>query len=129
MNHAVSELVTCLKNGQLARKEKIKTPSSKVKLGILEILKKDGFIEDYMVDEGKSYGIIEITLAYSNNEAVIRDIKVLSKPGKRSYSSSKDIPVVYNGLGLVILSTPKGILPDYEAKHLNVGGELLLKIF
>lgn len=129
MNHAVSQLVTCLKNGQMARKEKVITPSSKMKLGILEILKKDGFIRDYEVESNGSFDVIEIMLAYNGLQPVIKDIEVISKPGRRVYSKVEDIPVVYNGLGVVILSTPKGIITDYDAKHLNVGGELLLKIF
>lgn len=129
MNHAVSQLVTCLKNGQMARKERVITPSSKLKLGILEILKKDGFIKDYEVEDNGAFEVIEISLAYNGLQPVIKDIEVISKPGKRVYSKVEDIPVVYNGLGVVILSTPKGVITDYDAKHLNVGGELLLKIF
>ncbi len=128
-NHAVSQLVTCLKNGQMARKEKVITPSSKMKLSILDILKKDGFITDYEVENNGSFDVIEITLSYNGLQPVIKDIEVISKPGRRVYSKVEDIPVVYNGLGVVILSTPKGIITDYDAKHLNVGGELLLKIF
>ena len=128
-NHAVSQLVTCLKNGQMARKEKVITPSSKMKLNILEILKKDGFITDYEVENNGSFDVIEITLSYNGLQPVIKDIEVISTPGRRVYSKVEDIPVVYNGLGVVILSTPKGIITDYDAKHLNVGGELLLKIF
>ena len=128
-NHTVSQLVTCLKNGQMARKEKVITPSSKMKLSILDILKKDGFITDYEVENNGSFDVIEITLSYNGLQPVIKDIEVISKPGRRVYSKVEDIPVVYNGLGVVILSTPKGIITDYDAKHLNVGGELLLKIF
>ena len=128
-NHAVSQLVTCLKNGQMARKEKVITPSSKMKLSILDILKKDGFIKGYEVENNGSFDVVEITLSYNGLQPVIRDIEVISKPGRRVYSKVENIPVVYNGLGVVILSTPKGIVTDYDAKHLNVGGELLLKIF
>lgn len=129
MNHSVSQLVTCLKNGQMARKDRVYTPGSKLKISILEILKKDGFIKDYVVENNGSFDVIEIILAYNGTQPVIKEIEVLSTPGKRSYSSVNEIPIVYNGLGVVILSTPKGIITDYEAKHLNVGGELLLKIF
>jgi small subunit ribosomal protein S8 len=128
-NHAVSELVTCLKNGQLARKERVITSSSNMKIRILDILKKDGFIKDYEVFDNGSFEEIEITLSYVNNKAVIKDIEVLSKPGKRLYSGVEDLPVVYNGLGVVILSTSKGVMADYEAKAQKLGGELLLKIF
>ena len=108
MNHAVSELVCLLKNGQLARKNKVVLSFSKMKQSILEILKKEGYIKDFEIVKGESFDTLEIELAYYN---------------------TKDIPVVYNGLGMVILSTPKGILCDYDAKSANVGGELLLKIF
>lgn len=128
-NHAVSELVTCLKNGQLARKERVITSSSNIKKNILDILKKDGFIKDYEVFDNGSFEEIEITLSYVGNKAVIRDIEVLSKPGKRLYSNVEDLPIVYNGLGVVILSTSKGVMTDYDAKAQNLGGELLLKVF
>ena len=128
-NHAVSELVTCLKNGQLARKERVITSNSNMKIRILDILKKDGFIKEYEVFDNGSFEEIEITLSYVGNKAVIKDIEVLSKPGKRLYSGVEDLPVVYNGLGVVILSTSKGVMADYEAKALGIGGELLLKIF
>lgn len=129
MNHAVSELVTCLKNGQQARKEKVITTSSKLKVAILEILKREGYILDYEVFNNGSFDVIEITLKYTGIIPVIREIQVLSKPGKRLYAGVDEIPVVRNGLGNVILSTPKGIMTGFEAKTLNVGGELLLKIF
>lgn len=129
MNHAVSELVTCLKNGQQARKEKVITTSSKLKVAILEILKREGYVLDYEVFNNGSFDVIEITLKYTGIIPVIREIQVLSKPGKRLYAGVDEIPVVRNGLGNVILSTPKGIMTGFEAKTLNVGGELLLKIF
>ena len=92
-------------------------------------MKKDGFIKDYEVFDNGSFEEIEITLSYVGNKPVIKDIEVLSKPGKRLYSGLEDLPVVYNGLGVVILSTSKGVMADYEAKALGIGGELLLKIF
>jgi small subunit ribosomal protein S8 len=113
----------------MARKEKVITPSSKMKFGILDILKKNGFIKDYVTESNGSFDVIEISLSYNGLQPVIKEIEVISKPGKRVYSKVGDIPVVYNGLGVVILSTPRGIITDYEAKQLNVGGELLLKIF
>ena len=129
MNHAVSELVCSLKNGQLARKSKIAMDFSGVKQAILDVLKKEGYIRDFNVVKGESFDTIEIDLAYHNGKAVIRDIQIISKPGKRKYSGIDEVPVINNGLGMVILSTSKGILPDHEAKLANVGGELLLKIF
>ena len=100
-----------------------------MKVAILEILKREGYILDYEVFNNGSFDVIEITLKYTGIIPVIREIQVLSKPGKRLYAGVDEIPVVRNGLGNVILSTPKGIMTGFEAKTLNVGGELLLKIF
>ena len=129
MNHAVSELVCLLKNGQLARKRKVVSSFSKMKQSILDILKKEGYIKDFEVVKGDSFDTLEIELSYHNGQPVIKEIEIISKPGQRKYSDVEEIPVVYNGLGMVILSTPKGVLCDYDAKNANVGGELLLKIF
>ena len=135
MNHSVSDLVCLLKNGQLAKKSFVISSFSKMKESILKILKKEGYIKDFKIlkkntdDNQDSYDKISIELSYHNNEPVIKDISIISKPGQRIYSKSVDIPVVYNGLGMVLLSTSKGILSDIEAKEINIGGELLLKIF
>lgn len=128
-NHSVSYLVSCLKNGQMARKKTINCDSSKIKKEILNILKEEGFIKDYKESVKDGVKDLEVTLKYHLLQPVINDIKVISKPGKRIYCGASEIPSVYNGLGLIVLSTPKGILADYKAKELNVGGELLLKIF
>lgn len=129
MNHSVSDLVSSIKNGQMARKAVIVTSFSRMKSDILGILKSNGYIKDFKVIKRGNFDALEIDLAYHNGKAVVQDIKVISKPGKRSYAGVADIPSVYNGLGMIILSTPKGVLPDYEAKIENIGGELLLKIF
>lgn len=129
VNHAVSELVCLLKNGQLAKKSFVVSPFSKMKQSILAILKKEGYIKNFEVMKGDSYDQLEIELSYHNGQPVINDIEIISKPGKRKYVGVNEIPVVFNGLGMVILSTPKGVLSDFEAKNANVGGELLLKIF
>ena len=129
MNHAVSELVCLLKNGQLAKKSTVVSSFSKMKQSILDILKREGYIKDFRVVKDDSFDNLEIDLSYYNGQPVIKEIEIISKPGQRKYSRLADIPVVYNGLGMVILSTPKGVLCDYDAKAANVGGELLLKIF
>ena len=129
VNHAVSELVCLLKNGQLAKKSMVVSSFSKMKQSILNILKREGYIKDFRVVKGDSFDSLEIDLSYYNGQPVIKEIEIISKPGQRKYSRLADIPVVYNGLGMVILSTPKGVLCDYDAKAANVGGELLLKIF
>jgi small subunit ribosomal protein S8 len=129
MTHSVSDLVCLLKNGQLARKQKVTSNFSKLKQSILDILKREGFIKDFSVIKGNSFDTIEVELSYYNGDSVIKEIQVLSKPGQRRYTGVKDIPVIANGLGMVILSTPQGVLSDIDAKTKNVGGELLLKIF
>lgn len=129
MNHSVSELVCSLKNGQMAKKSKIVMSFSNLKKSILDVLKNEGYIKDFNIIKGKSFDALEIELSYHNGKAVIRDIQIISKPGKRKYSGIDDVPVINNGLGMVVLSTSKGILPDHEAKLANIGGELLLKIF
>lgn len=130
MNHAVSELVCCIKNGQMALKNKVKIDSSKLKKDILNLLKKEGFIKDYSsMKNEKGFEKLVVDLSYHNSKPVINNIQTISKPGKRVYCGVDDIPSVFNGLGMIILSTSKGIMFDYEAKELNIGGELLLKIF
>ena len=129
MNHSVSELVCLLKNGQMARKNKVVSAFSKIKQSILDILKREGYIKDFAVVEGESFDKLEIELAYYNGQPVIKEIEIISKPGQRQYSGINNVPVIYNGLGMVILSTSKGVLCDSDAKNANVGGELLLKIF
>ncbi|HSQ97237.1 MAG TPA: 30S ribosomal protein S8 [Rickettsiales bacterium] len=128
-NHAVSELVSLLKNGQLARKSVVVSPFSKMKQSILDILQREGYIKGFSVVKGDAFDQLEVQLSYHGGESVIKEIEVLSKPGKRKYAGIDRIPVVYNGLGMIILSTPKGVLSDVDAKNASVGGELLLKIF
>lgn len=128
-NHAVSEIVCLLKNGQLAGKRRVSSNFSKMKESILSILQKEGYITRYNVVKGKSHDTIEVDLSYFEGKPVIKSIAVISTPGQRVYAGVKEIPVVSNGLGMVILSTPQGVLSDMEAKNANVGGELLLKVF
>lgn len=130
VNHSVSDLVAMLRNGHLAKRSVIESPISKLREGILKILKDEGYILSYSKSSDKNnLGKFNIHLKYHLSKPVITDIEVISKPGKRVYCSSKDIPLVRNGLGMVLISTSKGILPDYKAKELKIGGELLLKVF
>ena len=130
MNHAVSELICCIKNGQMVNKAKVEFDSSKLKKDILSLLKREGYIKDYsVVKSEKGFDRLSVELAYHKNAPVINKIQVISKPGRRVYCGVEDIPNVFNGLGMIVLSTSKGILFDYEAKKLNIGGELLLRIF
>lgn len=126
----IGDLLTRIRNGQSARLVSIHSPASKLRANVLEVLKREGYIRDYSVtqkDGGKSEMTIE--LKYSEGQPVIREIKRVSKPGRRVYTQVKDVPRVYNGLGISILSTPRGVLSDKEAREANVGGEILCRVF
>jgi len=126
----ISDLITRIRNAQMRAKPKVSTPGSKMRANVLEVLKAEGYIRDYSqvdYDNGKSE--IEIELKYYEGAPVIREISRISKPGRRVYVSVKSIPQVANGLGISILSTPKGVMTDHEARENNVGGEILCQIF
>jgi small subunit ribosomal protein S8 len=126
----IGDLLTRIRNGQAARLVSVHSPASKLRASVLEVLKREGYIRDYSVTQkegGKSEMTIE--LKYSEGQPVIREIKRVSKPGRRVYTQVKDVPRVYNGLGISILSTPRGVLSDKEAREANVGGEILCRVF
>ena len=130
VNHPVSDIATRIRNGYLAYKNTISSPSSKLRQSVLDALKDEGFIAGYAktkLDNGLEE--LEISLKYFNQKPVIEKIEVISKPGRRVYKSCSDIPVVNNGLGVVLVSTSKGVLTDHQAREQNLGGEILLKIF
>lgn len=123
----ISDMLIRIKNGQMRKKEFIEVyPKSKMKIEILKILKKEGFIEDY---EEKEKSIVVKLRYFPDGSPVITDLKRVSKPSRRVYVSYKELKPVMNGIGIAILSTPKGILTDKEAKKLKVGGELLLEVW
>jgi small subunit ribosomal protein S8 len=130
MNDPLSDLLTRIRNGQAARLSEIKSPASKLRANVLEVLKREGYIRDYAVkqnDNGSSQ--LNVELKYSEGQPVIKEITRVSKPGRRVYTQVKDVPRVYNGLGISILSTPRGVLSDKEAREANVGGEILCRVF
>lgn len=130
MNDPLSDLLTRIRNGQAARLSEIKSPASKLRANVLEVLKREGYIRDYSVkqnDNGSSQ--LNVELKYSEGQPVIKEITRVSKPGRRVYTQIKDVPRVYNGLGISILSTPRGVLSDKEAREANVGGEVLCRVF
>ena len=130
MTDPVSDLLTRIRNGQRARKNAVSSPASKLRSGVLDVLQREGFIRGYSQHELRP-GIseVEIELKYYEGDPVIREIKRVSKPGRRVYSGIKDLARVYNGLGIAILSTPRGVLSDAEAREQNVGGEVLCQVF
>jgi small subunit ribosomal protein S8 len=129
-NHPVSDLVTRIRNGYLAKKAVITSPVSRLRENILHLLKEEGFILSYSkIKEESGLERIDIYLKYHHSNPVVSDIKVISKPGRKIYCRADQIPVVKNGLGMVVLSTSQGIVPDHEARSKKLGGEVLLRIF
>lgn len=130
MSDPVADLLTRIRNGQRAGKSSINAPASALRENLLAVLKREGYIRDfdrYNVRTGIDE--IKIELKYYDGEPVIREINRVSRPGCRVYSKIKDLPKVYNGLGIAILSTPQGVLSDSEAREANVGGEVLCQVF
>lgn len=130
VNDPLGDLLTRIRNGQSARLSAIASPASKHRISVLEVLKREGYIRDFSVsknDNGSSDVTVE--LKYAEGQPVIREIARISKPGRRVYSKVADVPRFYNGLGISILSTPRGVLSDKEAREANVGGELLCRVF
>lgn len=126
----IGDMLTRIRNAVGRRKSSVTTPASTLRQRVLDVMKSEGYIRGYSVvnyDNGKSE--IEIELKYSDGAPVIREIKRISTPGRRVYTSVKSIPHVANGLGIAILSTPKGVMADHEAREQNVGGEVLCQIF
>ena len=130
MNDPLVDMLTRIRNAQLRRRPKTTTPASNMRTRVLDVLKDEGYIRGYaQVEQKGAHPEIEIELKYNNGEPAIRQIKRVSKPGRRVYSGAKDIPTVANGLGVVILSTPKGVMSDWRAREENVGGEILCNVF
>ncbi len=127
VNHSVSDLVAMIRNGYLARRREIFSPVSILRGSILSILKDEGYILGY--SKSPDSRTFSIYLKYYISKPVINEISVVSKPGKRVYRGAKDIPSVKNGLGVVIISTSKGVMSDSFARASKVGGEILLKVF
>jgi small subunit ribosomal protein S8 len=126
----LGDMLTRIRNAQMRSRPKVSTPASKLRERVLEVLKEEGYIRGYSrtdYDGGKSE--IEIELKYFDGQPVIREIKRVSTPGRRVYSSVKELPTIANGLGVAILSTPKGVMSDSRARLENVGGEVLCSIF
>ena len=126
----LGDMLTRIRNGQKARKKTIVSPASKLRANVLEVLKQEGYIRDYSqekVSEGMEQ--LKIELKYYENQPVIQAVDRVSKPGRRVYAKIKDLKPINNGLGVVVLSTPKGVLSDGKARELNVGGEVLCSVF
>jgi len=129
MNDPVGDLLSRIRNAQMRNRSSVTSPSSKLRESVLEVLKSEGYIRGYTVTEREGRAEIEIELKYFDGEPVIREIERVSKPGRRVYTSVKNLPRINNGLGVAIVSTPKGVMADHDARDANVGGEILCTVF
>lgn len=130
MSDPLGDMLTRIRNGQRSGKSKVRAPASKLRANVLDVLKREGYIRDYRTEEvGVGLAEVEIELKYNEGAPVIQEIARVSRPGRRVYSKIKELSRVYNGLGITILSTPRGVMSDQEARAANVGGEVLCRVF
>ena len=130
MSDPIAAMLTIIRNGQMVNKTFVCTNMSNTKKAILAVLKEEGYIKDYYIEKSEKNKIsLKINLKYYEGDPVIKEIKRISKPGRRVYSRANSIPRVMNGLGLAILSTPKGVMSDTEARKNNIGGEIICRVF
>lgn len=130
MNDPLGDMLTRIRNAQMRRKGKVSTPGSSLRKNVLDVLESEGYIRGYSTAEfGNGRTEFEIELKYHDGDPVIRTIERVSKPGRRVYSAVDAMPRVANGLGITIVSTPKGVMADHAAREANVGGEVLCKVF
>jgi len=130
MSDPIGDMLTRIRNGQRARQAMVASPASKLRANVLEVLKREGYIRGFSREQtGPGISELRIELKYVDGEPVIREIARVSKPGRRIYSRIADLPRSYNGLGISILSTPRGVMSDNEARAAKVGGEILCRVF
>ena len=126
----ISDMITRIRNAQMRFLNNVKIPSSKFRMKILDVLKQEGYISDYKFLSGSNNkGTLSVDLKYNNGLPVIKEIKMVSKPGRRIFARANSIPKIQNGLGLAIVSTSKGIMTDNDARNKNVGGEIICRVF
>ena len=125
----LGDMLTRIRNGQRAKKDAVLSPASKLRAGVLEVLQREGYIRGFSEDGTGAHPQLRIELKYFEGEPAIKHVARVSKPGRRVYSGSKELPVIRNGLGITIVSTPRGVLSDAEARASNVGGEVLAEVF
>lgn len=130
MNDPLGDMLTRIRNAQMRRKSKVTTPGSRLRAHVLEVLQQEGYIRGFsQTDFGNGRTEFEIELKYFEGQPVIRQIERVSKPGRRVYTAVDAMPRVANGLGITIVSTPKGVMADHSAREQNVGGEVLCRVF
>ena len=129
MTDPLGDMLTRIRNGQQARKDSILTPASKLRANVLDVLQREGYIRGYSEEELSGQKGLRIELKYFEGQPAIQHVARVSKPGRRVYSGSTELPRIRNGLGITIVSTPRGVLSDAEARDQNVGGEVLAEVF
>jgi small subunit ribosomal protein S8 len=130
LNDPLGDMIARITNAQMRKKPKVSTPGSRLRVSVLDVLKSEGYIRGYAsVEHTDGRSELEIELKYFDGEPVIREISRISKPGRRVYVAVRNLPRINNGLGVAILSTPKGVMADHEARDANVGGEVLCQVF
>jgi small subunit ribosomal protein S8 len=130
LNDPIGDLIARINNAQMRKKPKVSTPGSRLRVSVLEVLQSEGFIRGYAkVGHSDGRSELEIELKYFDGEPVIREMARVSKPGRRVYVAVRNLPRINNGLGVAILSTPKGVMADHDAREANVGGEVLCTVF
>ena len=130
VNDPLGDMLTRIRNAQMRKKGKVSTPGSRLRANVLDVLEQEGFIRGYSTtDLGNGRTEFDIELKYFEGQPVIKEIQRVSKPGRRVYSAVDQMPRVANGLGITIMSTPKGVMADHAARENNVGGEVLCKVF
>ena len=129
LSDPIGDMLARIKNAQSRMHKVVKLPSSKFKFKIAEVLKEEGYIIDFKVNEIENKYILEINLKYNYGNPVINSIERVSRPGRRIFSSAESLPKINNGLGIAIVSTPKGVMTDIDARKQKVGGEIICKVF
>ena len=129
LSDPIGDMIARVKNAQARYHKKVELPSSNFKSKIADILKNEGFIKDFKVSNNDNKGILSLELKYHSGNPVISNFERVSKPGRRIFSSADSLPKINNGLGIAILSTPKGVMTDIDARKQRVGGEIICKVF
>ena len=129
LSDPIGDMIARVKNAQARKHKKVELPSSKFKTKIADILKNEGFIKDFKVSTEEKKNILSLELKYHSGNPVISNFERVSKPGRRIFSSADSLPKINNGLGIAILSTPKGVMTDIDARKQKVGGEIVCKVF
>ena len=129
LSDPIGDMIARVKNAQARKHKKVELPSSKFKSKIADILKNEGFIKDFKVSTEEKKNILSLELKYHSGNPVISNFERVSKPGRRIFSSAESLPKVNNGLGIAIISTPKGVMTDIDARKQRVGGEIICKVF